>query len=84
MKKVPTGYRVNVTTRVYGMLEQGGVSGRVVIVGWGAVPGLTSETNLTDQYSDLYTYQDMVRDCAYGRCGDQGKVRVVRKGETIR
>lgn len=83
MKKVPTGYRVNVTNRVQGLLEQGGVSGRVVIVGWGAVPGLCSDTDLSEQYNELYTYQDMIRDCAFGRCGDQSKVKVLRKGHAI-
>lgn len=83
MKKVETGYRVNVTNRVHGMLEQGGVVNRVVIVQWGAVQGLEPDTNLEDQYNDIYTYQDMVRDCAFGRCGDQSKVKVIRKGNTI-
>lgn len=71
------------TNAVHGMLEQGGVSGRIVIVQWGAFPGLTPETKLNDQYNELYTYGDMVHDCAFGRCGDQSKIRVVRKGSTI-
>jgi len=83
MKKVPTGYRVNVTNRRHDMLEQGGVANRVVVVGWGAVPGLMPDTDLAAPYNDLYTYHDMVRDTAYGRCGDQTKVRVIRKGHRI-
>lgn len=83
MEKVKTGYRVEVTNTVSGMLEQGGVSGRVVIVQWGAVQGLNPEMDLDDDYNDLYTYEDMVRDTAFGRCGDQSKVRVIRKGHRI-
>ena len=85
MKKVPTGIRVNVTNRVHGMLEQGGVANRVVIVGWDAVPGLTPERNLTDSYNDWYpTFADIVKACAFGRIGDQTKVKIVRKGTVIR
>ena len=81
MKKVPTGYEVNVTYRVHSLLEQGDIVNKVVIVEWDAVEGLTPETDLQALYNDLYTYQDMVYDTAYGRCGDQSKVRVVHKGQ---
>lgn len=83
MKRTKTGYRVAVTNRINDLLEQGGVCGRVVIVQWGAFPGLWPDVSLNDPYNDLYTFGDMVRDCAYGRCGDQRKVRVVRKGTVI-
>jgi len=84
MEKTKSGYRVAVNNIVNGMFEQGGVYGRIVIVQWGAVPGLTPETTLTAHYNDLHDYEDMIRDCAYGRCGDQSKVRVLRKGTRIR
>lgn len=83
MKATKTGIKVNTTNTVHGLLEQGGVSGRVVVVQWGAIPGLTPETDLSAQYNALYSYADMVRDAAYGRCGDQSKVRVLRKGSRI-
>jgi len=84
MKATRTGIKVTVTNVVDGMLEQGGVSNRVVVVQWGAIAGLDPETKLSSQYNDLYTYADMVRDAAFGRCGDQSKVRVIRKGRVIR
>ena len=80
MKKVPTGYEVNVIYRVHSLLEQGDIVNKVVIVEWDAVEGLTSETDLQALYNDLYTYQDMVYDTAYGRCGNQSKVQIVHEG----
>lgn len=82
--KTKTGIKVHITNRVHGMLEQGGVSNRVVLVPWDAISGLTPETDLSSQYNDLYTYADMVQAVAYGRCGDQTKIKVLRKGQVIR
>lgn len=84
MKKVPTGIRVNVTNRVHGMLEQGGAVNKIVVVGWDAIPGLTPDRDLNDAYNDWYpTFGDIVRACAFGRIGDQSKVKVIRKGNII-
>lgn len=84
MTKTKAGIKVNVTNSMHGMLEHGGVSNRVVLVMWGAVSGLLPETKLSAPYNDLYTYGDVVRDVAYGRWGDQSKVKVLRKGRRIR
>jgi hypothetical protein len=83
MIRTKKGIVVNVTNTCYGMLVQGGIKDRRVLVRWGAIEGLHPGRKLEDQYNDQYTWEDMVRNCAFGKWGDQTKTRVIRRGHII-
>ena len=83
MKKTKSGITVQYTNTYNGMLEQGGVANRVVVVPWGAFPGIEPEVDFQASYNDLYTYEDVIRNVAMGRWEGAKPLRVIRKGWRI-
>ena len=82
MKVTKKGIKVDVTNMINGMLEQGGIVGRVVLVPWGSIPGLQPGCNLDEAYNDYGTLREIVVAVAYGRLSGF-PVRVIRQGKKI-
>lgn len=80
--KAKKGFVVEYTNTYLGMLEQGGVAGRKVLVPYGALPGLAQDVDLASPWNDLYTVEELLAQVAMGRLGNV-PCRVLRKGRRI-
>jgi len=83
MIKTKSGIKINVTNTINGMLEQGGVVNRVVVVRYGSIPGFNPLRKLSDHYHDGLSYKDVITQIAYGKHPSNKPLIIIRKGSKI-